>query len=264
MGTLVSYSTDRGVAVLTLTDPPVNAFTYEMFKEFDANVLEARFDDDVHVLVVTGGGERYFCAGANMNMLKEADDSFKYYFGLYAHETLQRLENTPKLVIAAINGHAVSGGFEVALACDLRIARAGAFHVGLPDVSLGALPGTGGAQRLARVVGKARAIEHLVEAQNPTVEEALAAGLVHKVWAAESSDAFLRKVVAYAHELCPPARAPLAVGSVKQAIQSGSEMSLDGGLSLERALLQQLNRSQDAKEGLLAFVQKRKATFRGK
>jgi enoyl-CoA hydratase/carnithine racemase len=263
MGTLVSYSTDKGVAVLTLTDPPVNAFTYEMFKEFDSNVLEARFDDDVHVLIVTGGGEKYFCAGANANMLKEADDSFKYYFSLHANETLQRLENTPKLVIAAINGHAVAGGFEVALACDLRIARAGAFHIGLPDIGLGALPGTGGVQRLVRLVGKARALEHLVEAQNLSVEDASAAGLVHKVWATESADAFLRKVVDYAHELCPPGRAPLAVGSAKQAVQSGSEMSLEGGLSLERALLQQLCRTQDAKEGLLAFLQKRKASFRG-
>ncbi|HZU85261.1 MAG TPA: enoyl-CoA hydratase/isomerase family protein [Polyangiaceae bacterium] len=263
MGTLVSYATDKGVATLTLTDPPVNAYTHEMFKELDANVLEARFDDDVHVLVVTGHGDRYFCAGADVNMLKEADETFKYYFCLHANETLLRLENTPKLVIAAMNGHAVGGGFEIALACDLRIARAGSFQIGLPEVNLGVLPGTGGTQRLSRLVGRSRAIELVVEGQTLPVERAMGAGLVHKVWSTETHEAFMRKVMEYAHELCPPARAPLAMGAVKRAIQGGSDMSLEGGLSLERELQQQLFRSQDAKEGLAAFTQKRKATFRG-
>src|SRR5579859_2624856 len=109
MGTLVSYATDKGVAVLTLTDPPVNAYSYEMFKELDANILEARFDDDVQVVVITGHGDKYFCAGADVNVLREADETFKYYFCLHACETLNRLEATPKLVIAALNGHAIGG-----------------------------------------------------------------------------------------------------------------------------------------------------------
>jgi enoyl-CoA hydratase/carnithine racemase len=235
-----------------------------MFKELDANILEARFDDDVHVIVVTGHGDKYFCAGANINMLKEADETFKYYFCLHANETLLRLESTPKLVIAAINGHCVGGGLEVALACDLRIARAGTFQVGLPEVGLGVLPGTGGTQRLARLVGKARAIELIVEGQNLPVAEAQASGLLHKVWATETHDGFVRKVLDYAHEFCPPGRASMAVGHIKRAVQSGAEMSLEQGLALERELQQQLFRSQDAKEGLLAYTQKRKALFRGK
>jgi enoyl-CoA hydratase len=263
MGTLVTYATDKGVAVLTLTDPPVNAYTYEMFKELDGNVLEARFDDDVHVIVITGHGDKYFCAGANVNVLKEADESFNYYFSLHANETLLRLENTPKLVIAAINGHSVGGGFEIALACDLRIARAGAFQIGLPEVTLGVLPGTGGTQRLARLIGKARAIELIVEGHNAPVEQAHTWGLVHKVWATDTHEAFMRRVVDYAHEFCPPGRAAMAVGRAKRAIQSGAEMALEGGLALERELQQELVCSQDAKEGLLAFTQKRKPTFRG-
>jgi enoyl-CoA hydratase/carnithine racemase len=263
MGTLVNYATDKGVAVLTLTDPPVNAYSYEMFKELDANILEARFDDDVHVIVVTGHGDKYFCAGANVNMLKEADETFKYYFCLHANETLLRLEATPKLVIAAINGHAVGGGFEVALACDLRIARAGGFQIGLPEVNLGVLPGTGGTQRLARLVGKAAAIELVVEGHNLPVDRAHARGLVHKLWEAEH-EAFMGLVLDYAHEFCPPARAAMAVGHIKRSIQSGGEMSLEQGLALERELQQALFRSQDAREGLLAFTQKRKPTFRGK
>ena len=263
MGTLVNYSTDKGVAILTLTDPPVNACTYEMFKELDANVLEARFDDDVHVVVLTGHGDKYFCAGANVNMLKEADDSFKYYFSLHASETLLRFENTPKLVIAAINGHAVGGGFEIALACDIRIARAGAFQIGLPEVHLGILPGAGGTQRLSTLIGKGRAMEFVVEGQTLAAEQAHSAGLVHKVWTTETHEAFMRKVIDYAHEFCPPARAALAVGNIKRAIQSGGEMALESGLALERELERELFRTQDAKEGLIAFAQKRKATFRG-
>ena len=112
MGTLVNYTTDKGVAVLTLNDPPINAYTHEMFKELDACILDARFDNDVHVLVLTGHGETYFSAGADINMLREADPTFKYYFSLHANETLTRLEQTPKLVIAAINGHALGGGLE--------------------------------------------------------------------------------------------------------------------------------------------------------
>jgi len=264
MGTLVEYATDKGVAILTLTDPPVNAYSHEMFKELDANILEARFDEDVHVIVLTGHGDKYFCAGANINMLKEADETFKYYFCLHANETLLRLENTPKLVIAALNGHCVGGGYEVALACDLRIARAGAAQVGLPEVGLGVLPGTGGTQRLTRLVGKARAIELIVEGQNLPVSEALEAGLVHKVWSSETPEAFLRQILDYAHEFCPPGRAAMAVGHIKRAVQSGGEMSLEQGLALERELQQQLFRSSDAKEGLIAFTQKRKAQFRGR
>jgi enoyl-CoA hydratase len=264
MGTLVNYATDKGVALLTLNDPPVNAYTYEMFKELDANLLEARFDDDVHVIVITGHGDKYFCAGANINMLKEADETFKYYFCLHANETLLRIENTPKLAIAALNGHCVGGGFEITLACDLRIARAGGYQVGLPEVSLGVLPGTGGTQRLTRLLGRARAIELMVEGLALPVEDARTEGLVHKVWQADSQDDFLRKVIDYAHEFCPPARAPMAVGNIKRAVQSGADMSLEQGLALERELQQELFHSQDAREGLLAFTQKRKAQFHGR
>ena len=144
MGTLVDYTTEKGVALITLNDPPVNAYSYEMLKELDSWILEARFDNDVHVIVLTGHGDRFFCAGANINMLREADAAFKYYFCLHANETLLRLEKTPKLVIAALNGTGVGGGLEIAMACDLRIARRDGGKIGLPEVALGVLPGTGG------------------------------------------------------------------------------------------------------------------------
>src|SRR5687767_8981319 len=148
-----------GIALLELSDPPANTYSYEMMRAIDEAVLAARMDDNVHVIVITGAGEKFFCAGANINMLKGATPEFKYYFCLHANETMNRLEQTPKLVIAALNGHTVGGGLEVALAADIRIARQGAGKIGLPEVTLGVLPGTGGTQRLARVLGKSRAIE---------------------------------------------------------------------------------------------------------
>ena len=264
MGTLVNYSTEKGVALLTLNDPPVNAYTYEMFKELDACILDARFDNDVHVIVVTGHGDKYFCAGANINMLKEADSTFKYYFCLHANETLLRFEQTPKLCIAAINGHCVGGGLEVALACDLRVARAGTYHLGLPEVTLGVLPGTGGTQRLTRLLGKGRAMEMMVEGQTVTVERAQELGLVNKVLTEPSHESFMRKVMAYAHEFTPPNRAALAVGRIKRATQAAGEMPLDQGLALERELQAELFASSDAKEGLVAFTTKRKPHFHGR
>ena len=123
---LVKYRIDAGVAVIELNDPPANTYSYAMNRQLDDAILQARMDDDVHVIVLTGAGDKFFCAGANIQMLTEVDPTFKYYFCLHANETLLRLENTPKLVIAAINGHCVGGGLEVALAADLRTARKGA------------------------------------------------------------------------------------------------------------------------------------------
>ena len=132
-----------GVALLTLTNPPANGYSYDMMRDLDEAVLRARMDDDVHVIVLAGAGEKFFCAGADIAMLDAVTPSFKYMFCLHANETLLRLEHSPKLTIAALGGHAVGGGLEVALACDMRIARKGSGRVGLPEVGLGVL-GVGG------------------------------------------------------------------------------------------------------------------------
>ncbi len=121
----VDVRTSGGVCLLTLNEPPANTYSYEMMRELDAAILDARMDHAVHVIVLTGAGEKFFCAGATIGMLKDADPDFKYYFCLHANETLNRLEQTPKLVIAALNGHTVGGGLEVAMAADLRIAQEG-------------------------------------------------------------------------------------------------------------------------------------------
>jgi enoyl-CoA hydratase/carnithine racemase len=261
---LVRYEAEEGVAVLTLDDPPANTYTYEMMRQLDAAILRARMDDAVHVIVITGAGEKFFCAGANISMLTEMTPTFKYYFCLHANETLSRLEQTPKLVVAAINGHCVGGGLEVALAADLRVARKGAGKMGLPEVSLGVLPGTGGTQRLARVVGKSQAIELMAEGQLFDFERGAELGLVNHVFEADSAASFGEQVMAYARRFTAPGRAALAVGRIKRSVQSGTEVPFEYGLALERELQQQLFQSEDAREGLSAYVEKRKPVFKGK
>lgn len=255
-----------GIAVIELNDPPANTYSYEMMQELDSAVLAARMDAAVHVIVLIGAGEKFFCAGANIGMLKDADPTFKYYFCLHANETMSRLEQTPKLVIAALNGHTVGGGLEVAMAADIRVARQGGGKIGLPEVALGVLPGTGGTQRLARLIGKARAIELMATGSLFSFEDAKALGLVNHVWgeADLAGKTFKEAVLAYAAQFTPPNRASKAVGHIKRAVQSGLEMSFTDGLSLERELQQRLFESADAKEGLAANLEKRKPQFSGR
>ena len=261
---LVQVQIDHGVAVLTLCNPPANTYSFEMMQALDAAILRARFDDSVHVILLCGAGERFFCAGADIAMLDRVTPSFKYNFCLHANETLLRIENTAKLVIAALNGHTVGGGLEVALAADLRIAPSGGrFKIGLPEVALGVLPGTGGTQRLARLIGKSRAIELMAKGQNVDVSEALRLGLVNELIEPAAGESFLTAALRYARGFCPPGRASMAVGRIKRAVQAGSEQSLESGLALERELQQQLFQSSDAREGLRAYVEKRAPQFSG-
>jgi len=262
----IHVATDAGVTLMTLDEPPANTYSYQLMRELDAAILEARMDAAVHVVVITGAGDRFFCAGASIGMLREADPDFKYYFCLHANETLNRLEQTPKLVIAALNGHTVGGGLEVAMAADLRIARKDAGKIGLPEVALGVLPGTGGTQRLARLVGKAKAIELMVTGRLMTMDEAVVAGLVTEAWDADriGNRSFVEAVVDYAKTFTPPAKASLAVGRIKRAVQSGAEAGFSEGLAIERELQQLLFQSDDAREGIAANLEKRAPKFSGR
>ena len=261
---LVHYSVKNGVAWLEFTDPPANTYTYEMMRDLDDAILQARFDETVHVVVLRGAGEKFFCAGANINMLKTVNPTFKYYFCLHANETLNRLEQTPKIVIAALNGHTVGGGLEIAMAADLRIARKGAGKVGLPEVTLGVLPGTGGTQRLARLVNKSTAIELMVTGETFDFERGKELGIITQVWETATNDEFLEKIQKYAEQFCPPNKAAKAVGRIKRAVQSGAEVPFESSLAIERELQQQLVQSEAAKEGLAAYVEKRKPNFSGR
>ena len=263
-GNLVQYRVDEGIALLTLNDPPANTYSYEMMQELDRAILAARMDADVHVIVITGQGEKFFCAGANIKMLTEADPTFKYYFCLHANETLSRLEQTPKLVIAAINGHCVGGGLEVAMAADIRLARKGAGKMGLPEITLGVLPGTGGTQRLVRMVGKSLAIELMTTGELFDFERGRELGLVNHVYEAGTNEAFMERVLEYARRFTLPDKATRAVGRIKRSVQTGAEIPFESALALERELQQLLFQSEDAREGLDAYVNKRKAQFTGK
>jgi enoyl-CoA hydratase len=255
-----------GVCLIELSDPPANTYSYEMMQEIDAAVLEARMDPEVHVIVIRGAGEKFFCAGANIGMLKDADPDFKYYFCLHANETLNRLEQTPKLVIAALNGHTVGGGLEIAMAADIRIAKKDGGKIGLPEVALGVLPGTGGTQRLARLVGKSRAIELMATGRLMTMTDAYALGIVTEVWGPDELQgrAFNDAVMDYAKQFTPPHKASRAVGRMKRAVQSGAEASLAEGLAIERELQQLLFEGDDAAEGIAANLEKRKPEFKGR
>ena len=260
----LDYEVKDSIAIITLNDPPANTYSYEMMQELDRAILEARMDEAVQVIVITGSGEKFFCAGADIQMLANVTPTFKYYFCLHANETLNRLEQTPKLVIAAINGHCVGGGLEVAMAADIRIARKGAGKMGLPEVSLGVLPGTGGTQRLVRIVGKSKAIEMMAMGQLFDFERGLELGIVNQIIEAETSERFAELVREYALQFTTPNKAAHAVGRIKRAAQTGAEIPFESALALERELQQQLFQSEDAKEGLDAYVNKRKPEFKGR
>jgi enoyl-CoA hydratase len=257
---IVHFERDGHLAILTMDDPPANTYTHEMMRQLDEAILDARFDDAIQVIVVTGAGERFFSAGANVGMLNSVTPEFKYNFCLHANETLLRLEQTPKLVIAALNGHTVGGGLEIAMSCDIRIARRDAGKIGLPEVGLGVLPGTGGTQRLARLVGKAKAIELIVSGRTFSFELAEELGIVNEIYEGDAT-AFREQVLSYARQFCSPNKAPMAVGLIKRSIQTGAELPLQDALALERELQSLLFRSRDAQEGIAAFTEQRVARF---
>lgn len=258
---LIHYRVEDGIGIIEMDNPPANTYTYEMNLQLDAAILRARMDDDVHVIVLRGTGDKFFSAGANIAMLNEVTPRFKYCFCLHANETLNRFEHTPKLVIAALNGHTVGGGLEIAMAADIRLARKDAGKIGLPEVTLGVLPGTGGTQRLARIVGKSSAIEMMAKGETFSFDKAKEMGLVNEIL---PKDSFWEQVMMYARQFCPPNKASKAVGLIKRAVQSGSEVPFESGLAIERELQQQLFQSEDAKEGLAAYAEKRVAEFKGR
>ena len=258
---LIEYREQNGIAIIELNNPPANAYTLDSLKALDETIVKARFDTSVQVMVLRGAGEKFFSAGADINMLFRESMEFRNHFALYGHETLARLENTPKLVIAAINGHCVGGGLEIAMACDLRIAKKNAGRTGLAEVNLGVIPGMGGTQRLPRLVGKARAIELAATGRMIAFEEALEFGLLTDIFEGED---FFEQVLAYAGQFVAPNKPSKAVGLIKRAIQTGTQASQWEGLAFERELLAQAFATTDAAEGLSAYKDKRVAKFQGR
>lgn len=260
MSDFIIYEKQENIGIIKLNRPPVNTYNHDVVKALGEAIDEIRFDDGVNVAILTSNVKGLFSAGADINMLKTADPDFKAMFCLNCQETLTKMESTPKLFIAALNGTCVGGGLEMALACDLRFMTDNPKSViGLPEVTLGVLPGTGGTQRLPRLIGKGRALDLMITARLISSKEALGIGLVERVF----PDAeFMDKTMEYASKMANgPAR---AVNLIKRAVQEGIELDLRGGLALERELQNRLFATSDAKEGLAAFSEKRAPQFTGK
>jgi len=258
-GKYVTTRVDDHVGYIEIDKPKANTYDLDMMQGFDAAVEEFRFNDDVRVIVLGSRVPGFFSAGADIEMLKKSQPDFKAMFCLHCQETLDKFAKTPKVVLAAINGHCVGGGLEIALSTDIRLMAKDSGRIGLPEVTLGVLPGTGGTQRLPRLIGTSRALDMMITGKLLTPEEALAIGLVNYVYPKET---FAKDVQAYASALAHgPAR---AVSLIKRSVMEGIEMPLTAGLALERELQNRLFITEDAKEGLTAFVEKRKPTFKGR
>jgi len=254
----IDYAVEDGIGFITLNRPPANAYDSAMVGELRSAAERAAGDGAVRVVVVRSASPKFFCTGADISTLQGATPAgFTHFLG-QAQACVDAIAAAPKLFIAAIAGHCIGGGLEIALGCDFRWAAAGSYRIGLAEVNLGLSPGMGGTQRLARIVPKSRALHLMVTGEMLTPEQALADGIVDRVLPAESFEA---DVLAAAKKLA--AGPTMAQGYIKLSVNRGLETSLTEGLAIERAHQSLLFSSADAKEGLAAFLGKRPAAFTG-
>jgi enoyl-CoA hydratase/carnithine racemase len=254
----VRLEKQESIGHIVLDRPPANSYDKAFVDELDAAIEEARRDDAVKAILVRSASERFFSAGADVSVFARSGLDEQKAFVVCANEAMSKFESTPKVVVAAIGGHCLGGGLEMALCCDFRIAAEGTYRIGLPEVTLGLLPGTGGTQRLPRLIGRQKALDFMLRGTTLPPQDALGAGIVDEVVpAAELLDKALERLRAYA------TGPTFAIGRIKKAAVLGFGMRLDEGLRLERELLTELFKSEDAKEGVTAFVEKRKPNYKG-
>jgi enoyl-CoA hydratase len=248
-----------GVALLHIDRPPANSYNRVFIDTLNRLVDEIRFDDDIKSVVMVSDVPKFFSAGADINMFRDTSPRQRAMIILHMHEVLQKIERTPKVFIAAISGHALGGGLEIALACDFRWAAEGEYRIGLPEVTLGLLPGNGGTQRLQRLIGRARALDMMVTGDPANPARAVDLGIVERLVPA---DKLHEEAIAYARRLATGAT--FAVGNIKVSAKAGAELPLDGALSFERESLWGVFASEDATEGLAAFKEKRAPQWKGR
>ncbi len=259
-GPAVRLEVEDGIGYIKINKPKANLYDRAFINELNDAVDEIRFNDDVKVAVMMSELEKFFSAGADINMLKSSEPNYKSSFCLGAQETLSKMERTPKIFLAALSGHTVGGGLEIALATDIRFAAdTPGLQIGLPEVKLGVLPGTGGTQRLTRLIGKSRALDLMITGRTMGAQEALDLGIVNYVYPA---DQLMDKVAQYAGNIVNGASR--AIGLIKQAVVQGAEVHLDGGLFMERELQNRLFITDDAKEGITAWTERREPEFHGR
>ena len=253
---------NNGVGVVWISRLPANALNVELSEELHSVVDELTTNENVRAVIFTGKGP-FFAGGADIKMMEdrkgETLPSFMEAYTVHLQRLFNKIEDMSKPVIAAINGHATGGGCELALACDFRFMAKGKARMGLPEVKLGLLPGAGGLQRMPRLIGKAKAMELIITGALLSAEEALEIGLVHKIFEA---DELMEKTFEYAESLAK--QAPLAIGAIKLCINRGLDTNMKTGLAFDIDSQDRLFKSQDAMEGIVAFIEKRKAVFKGK
>jgi enoyl-CoA hydratase/carnithine racemase len=253
----VTFSSEGRVGTITLDHPPANSYDLEFMTQFSAAVDQALASDAVAV-ILNSASEKFFCGGADIKKFLEGDVAANMEMIRVSQAAFKRMAAAPQVFIAHINGHAMGGGLELTLACDLRYANQGRYRLGTPEVTLGLLPGNGGTQRLTRLIGSARAMELLITGRAITPEEALHIGLVSALFAPEEAQAKIRE---QAERFA--AGATLALAAIKRCVYEGGQLPLDEGLALEADLMEKLFGSSDANEGLHAFVEKRPPQFTG-
>jgi enoyl-CoA hydratase/carnithine racemase len=253
----VTFSAQGRVGTITLDNPPANSYDLEVMRQFSSAVDEALASDVIPVIVASAS-EKFFCGGADIKKFLDGDVEANMEMIRVSQAAFKRIAAAPQVFIAHINGHAMGGGLELALACDLRYANEGSYRMGTPEVTLGLLPGNGGTQRLTRLIGSARAMELLITGRAIRPDEALQIGLVSALYPPEQAPVKVREQAE--RFAAGPA---LALASIKRCVHEGGEMALDGGLALESELVEKLFGSADANEGLHAFVEKRAPEFVG-
>ncbi|HTU87890.1 MAG TPA: enoyl-CoA hydratase-related protein [Solirubrobacteraceae bacterium] len=253
----VTFTSDGPVGYVTLDHPPANSYDLAFMTEFAGAVDEA-LSGSTRVVVVQSGSSKFFSAGADIKRFLEGDLDANMEMIRVSQATFRKMAAAPQVSIAYIAGHALGGGLEIALACDVRLAAEGPYKLGLPEVTLGILPGNGGTQRLTRLIGPSRSLELMLTGRTYGVKEAHQIGLVAEVYDPEEAG---KKVREYAERLA--AGAVVAQAAIKRCVYEGGQMPLDDGLALEAELMEALFRTKDANEGLTAFAEKRKPEFVG-
>jgi enoyl-CoA hydratase/carnithine racemase len=256
---VVRFEKQENVGHIVLDRPPANSYDKAFLDELSATIDEARFDPACKAIVVRSASEKFFSAGADVKMFAATDAEFQFAFVIHANEILSKFERTPKVVIAAINGHCLGGGLEIALCCDVRVAAEGTYNIGLPEVTLGVLPGTGGTQRLPRLIGRQKAFDLMMLGAPVRPAQAKEMGIVDDVVP-------VADLVAKAQEWAAiyGSGASLARGRIKLASVLGLGMSFADAMLLEHEAVGRLFASEDFKEGVKAFAEKRKPDYKGR
>lgn len=256
----VRLERDGAVGIIVLDRPPANSYDYDFLRELGSAIDDARYDDELRAAVVASASERFFSAGADVTAFQAGSANQRAMTALLAHEVFRKFENTPMIFVAAIAGHALGGGLELALACDLRFAARGSYRIGLPEVNLGLFPGSGGTQRLPRLVGLSKGIDLIATARTLSPEDALELGLVDQLY--EDAAACRAAAVEYCAKVASGASE--AIGRAKVVTSLGYGAPLDLGLALEREAIARVFVSEDAQEGITAFGEKRQPAFKGR